>query len=84
MDSTESFEDNLSSIFNELFGIVSKEKIVGKHSLTLGQIILSFFEVKLHIQALKNIDVNLYKIDLKILLRFKIWKIQIKSKITRG
>ena len=51
MDSTESFEDNLSSVFNELFGIVSKEKIVGEHSFTLGQIILSFFEVKLHIQA---------------------------------
>lgn len=54
MDSTESFEDNLSSIFNELFGIVSKEKIVGKHSFTFGQIILSFFEIKLHIQALKK------------------------------
>ena len=58
MDSTESFEDDLTRIFNEFFCIVSKEKIISKHSFAFGEVILSLFEVKLHIQTKQIFSIN--------------------------
>lgn len=51
MNSAERFENNLSSVFNKFFRVVSQEKVILQNFLALFQIYLRFLEVKFDIQA---------------------------------
>jgi hypothetical protein len=52
MDSTESFENDLSGVFDKFFGVVSEEEIVGQNSFAFCKVILSLFEVEFYVQTI--------------------------------